>query len=103
MNFDNLKYTPVGSAQSVAYTAAAGSTSNFTEGEAVLVWATTAAHIVVGPGVTATVSNGTPIPPNVLCVLPTGRKEGTTYRVSAIQATAGGTVYARALSINTID
>ena len=99
MNINELKYTPVGSALTVAYTGTAGNTSNMTEGEAVWVFATTAAYVAVGPSITATTSNGTPIPANVGVVIPTGLKEGSTYRVSAIQVSAGGSVYVRPLSI----
>lgn len=81
-------------ARSVAYTGTAGSTSTWGVGpSAVMVWSTTDAHVRVGAGVTATTAD-TPIPafsPVLIAVEP----EGDPWRVSAIQVSAGGTVYAK--------
>lgn len=79
--------------QSVSYSGTAGSTSGWSSGPAaVLVTVTTDAYVAVGAGVTATTANTfvpayTPIPfqvPNV----------AGPWRVSAIQLSAAGTVYA---------
>jgi hypothetical protein len=85
-------------AQSVAYTGTAGSTTGWSYGPTkVLVWATTDCYVKVGNEATATTAN-TPIPqytpveftiPN-----PPGAGAGT-WRVSAIQISAGGTLYAK--------
>lgn len=97
MNINESTYTPVGSATTVAYTGTAGNTSDISTGTHVWVFATTAAYIAVGPGVTATTSNGTPVPANVPIVIPTGLTEGKTYRVSGIQVSTGGSIYVRPL------
>jgi hypothetical protein len=87
-------------AQSVAYTGTAGSTTGWQYGpKAVLVWATTDAYIRVGNGVTATtaatpIPAGTPVPFRI--PLPAGAG-ASLWRVSAIQVSAGGTVYAKPL------
>ena len=64
-----------------------------------MVWATTAAYIAVGEGVTATTSS-TPIPANtpVPFIVPKGT--GAPWRVSAIQVASGGSVYAKPISGN---
>lgn len=82
-------------AQSVAYTGTAGTTANFrARTKAVMVWATTDAYIAVGESVTATTSD-TPIPSYtpILFNVPVGT--GAPWCVSAIQVSAGGTVYAK--------
>lgn len=87
-------------AKTVAYTGTAGSTGTWNAGvEGVVVWSTTAAYIAVGEGVTATTSS-TPIPANVPVpfAVPTGT--GAPWRVSAIQLSAGGDVYAKPISGN---
>lgn len=86
-------------AQSVAYTGTAGSTTGWNAGpQGVLVWSTTDAYIRVGEGVTAT-SADTPLPANtpVPFTVPQGR--GGVWRVSALQLSAGGTVYAKPINI----
>jgi hypothetical protein len=82
-------------AQSVAYTGTAGSTTGWNAGpQGVLVWSSTDAYVRVGEGVTATTAD-TPLPAGtpVLFTVPQGA--GGIWRVSAIQITAGGTVYAK--------
>lgn len=85
-------------AQSVAYTGTAGSVTGWTYGpNKVLVWATTDAYFKVGNGVTATTAS-TPIPaytPVELMVPQPPGAGGGKWRVSAIQVSAGGTVYAK--------
>ena len=88
------------SAYSVAYTGTAGSTTAWNPGpEGVVVWSTTAAYIRVGEGVTATTAD-TPIPANtpIPFVVPSGT--GAPWRVSAIQVSSGGTVYAKPINQN---
>ena len=84
----------------VAYTGTAGSTTAWNPGpEGVVVWSTTAAYIRVGEGVTATTSD-TPIPANtpIPFIVPEGT--GAPWRVSAIQVSTGGTVYAKPINKN---
>jgi len=63
------------------------------------VWSTTAAYVRVGEGVTATTSD-TPIPANtpIPFIVPEGT--GAPWRVSAIQVSTGGTVYAKPINKN---
>jgi hypothetical protein len=62
----------------------------------VLVWGTTACYVKVGEGVTATTA-ATPIPANreVRIAVPEG--SNGPWRVSAIQVSGAGTVYAKPL------
>ena len=84
-------------AKSVAYTGTAGSTGTWGPGpKCVLVWATTDAYVVVGAGETATTSH-TPIPAYTPVVLRVPDENSDNWRVSAIQVSAGGTVYAKPL------
>jgi hypothetical protein len=86
-------------AKSVAYTGTAGSTGTWPAGpQGVLVWCTTDAYIRVGEGATATTSDtpipaGTPIP----FFVPSGT--GAPWRVSAIQVSSAGTLYAKPINI----
>ena len=78
-----------------AYTGTAGNTNTFQAGpNAVLVFCTTQAYVKVGVGVTATVAS-TPLPANTPIVMAVPPGTGAPWRVSAIQAAAGGTVYAK--------
>lgn len=86
-------------AQSVAYTGTAGSTSGWTTQPAgVLVWSTTDCYVAVGNSVTAT-SNDMPLPAYTPITItnPDINKNGL-CRVSAIQISAGGTIYAKPVS-----
>lgn len=84
--------------KSVAYTGTAGSTGNFPAGApAVLVWATTDAYVKVGEAVTAT-SASMPIPAYTPVRIEVPQGAGAGWRVSAIQISAGGTVYAKPLA-----
>lgn len=92
-------------ARSVAYTGTAGSTATWPEGpQGVLVWCTSDAYIRVGVGATATTAD-TPIPANTpvpFTVPPVGsgsNSTGAPWRVSAIQISAGGTLYAKPINI----
>lgn len=85
-------------AQSVAYTGTAGSTTGWNPGpRGVAVWCTTDAYVKVGEGVTATTANF-PVPANtvVLLAVPDGSK--ATWRVSGIQISSGGTLYAKPIA-----
>ena len=87
-------------ARSVTYTATAGSTGTWPAGpQGVVVWSDQAFYILVGEGVTATTANGTPLPANtpVAFVVPSGT--GAPWRVSAIQVSTGGTLYAKPINI----
>ena len=82
-------------AQSVAYTGTAGSTTGWASApRGVLVWSTTDAYIAVGESVTATTSD-CPIPSYTPVLFRVPRGSGASWRVSAIQVSAGGTVYAK--------
>ena len=83
--------------QSVAYTGTAGTLTGWPAGPAgVLVWCTTDAYVIVGDGVTATATNGVPIPlGKSVTINVNDRSRG--FTVSAIQITAGGTLYAKPL------
>lgn len=88
-------------ARTVAYTGTAGSTSTWPAGpQGVLVWCTSDAYVVVGEGLTATTSNGTPIPAFVPVPIKVPQSTGAPWRVSAIQVSAGGTLYAKPININ---
>ena len=85
-------------AQSVAFTGTAGSTSGWNAGpEGVMVWSTEPCYVAVGEGVTATISD-TPIPAftPIPFKIPTGTS--ALWRVSAIQISAGGTVYCKPMN-----
>lgn len=79
---------------SVAYTGTAGTTTVMKQASSVLVWATTDAYIAVGLSPTATVSDCCiPAYTPVVFDVPVG--DGSGFKVSAIQLSAGGTVYAK--------
>jgi hypothetical protein len=85
--------------QNVTYSGTAGSVTGWNAGpQGVLVWCTSDAYILVGEGVTATTA-ATPLPANtpVPFFVPAGA--GGVWRVSAIQITAGGTLYAKPINI----
>jgi len=87
-------------AKSVAYTGTAGSTGTWPSGpEGVLVWCTTDAYIRVGVGATATTTD-TPIPANTPIPFRAPQSANTgPWRVSAIQISSGGTLYARPMNM----
>jgi hypothetical protein len=83
-------------ARTASYTGTAGSTSAWPPGpQGVLVWSDTASYVIVGEGVTATTSNGTPIPANTPVLLKVPATVSGQWRVSAIQVASGGNVYAK--------
>lgn len=92
-------------AKSVVYTGTAGVTGTWPSGpQGVLVWCTSDAYIRVGEGVTATTAD-TPLPANTPVPFtvppPSSGSSGTggNWRVSAIQISAGGTLYAKPMNI----
>jgi hypothetical protein len=85
--------------QSVAYTGTAGSVTGWNAGpQGVLVWCTSDAYVLVGEGVTAT-SAATPLPAGVPVPIFVPAGAGGVWRVSAIQISAGGTLYAKPINI----
>ena len=87
-------------ARTVAFTGTAGSTGTWNAGpQGVVVWADSPCYVVVGEGVTATTSNGTPIPAGVPIPFKVPNKNGGVWRVSAIQIATGGNVYAKPINI----
>jgi hypothetical protein len=85
--------------QSVAYTGTAGSVTGWNAGpQGVLVWSTTDAYIRVGEGATATTSD-TPIPAYTPVPIYVPSTTGAVWRVSAIQVSSGGTLYAKPINI----
>lgn len=77
------------------YTGTAQATVGFKPGcTAVLVWTTTDAYVKVGEGVTSTTGD-TPIPAFTPVVLAVPPGSGQPWRVSAVQISAGGAVYAK--------
>ena len=86
-------------AATASYTGTAGSTSTWPAGpQGVVIWSTTAAYVRVGEGVTATTSD-TPIPANTPIPFFVPGGTGAPWRVSAIQISSGGTVYAKPINI----
>ena len=87
--------------QSVAYTGTAGSTTGWPAGpQGVAIWSTTDAIVVVGAGVTASATVGMPLHANTPVVFKVPQGTGATWRVSAIQLSSGGTVYAKPCNIS---
>ena len=85
-------------AKSVAFTGTAGSTGTWPAGpQGVLIWATTDCYVRVGAGVTATTAD-TPVPSYTPITFYVPYITGEPWRVSAIQISAGGTVYAKPIN-----
>lgn len=86
-------------AQSAAYSGTAGSVTGWNAGpQGVLVWSTSDAYIIVGEGVTATTA-ATPLPAFTPVPMTVPQGTGGVWRVSAIQISAGGTLYAKPINI----
>ncbi len=86
-------------AQTASFSGTAGSTTGWPAGpQGVVVWCSTAAYVVVGEGATATTAD-TPIPANTPIPFKVPGGTGAPWRVSAIQVTSGGTVYAKPINI----
>ena len=86
---------PTGLAATVAYTGTAGDIATQVRGTSVMCWATTDAYICVGA--TATATNGTPVPAYtpIWLPFPDNLQQGVNVTVSAIQISAGGSLYIR--------
>ncbi len=86
-------------AQTVAFTGTAGSTTGWNAGpQGVMVWSTEPCYVLVGEGAVATTSS-TPIPAFTPIPFTVPGGTGGLWRVSAIQLSAGGTVYAKPINI----
>lgn len=87
-------------AKTASYTGTAGSTGTWDAGpEGVVVWCTSDAYVIVGEGVTAT-TGATPVPANTPIPFKVPPGTGAPWRVSAIQVSASGTVYAKPINQN---
>ena len=82
--------------KTVTYTGTAGTTAAINPARAVLVWTTTDAYVKVGESVTAT-SSDTPIPAYTPVLFEVPRGSNAPFVVSAIQISAGGSVYAKSV------
>jgi len=83
----------------VAYTGTAGNTATYPAGpNSVWVLCTSSAFVLVGEGAVATAANGIPVAANVPVCLEVPAGTGAPWRVSAIQMSAGGSVYAHPLA-----
>lgn len=88
---------PAEAAASVAYTGTAGSITQTVRGQCVMVWCTTDAFICIGTAATST--NGTPVPAftPIWIPMPNFMQQGDGGEIiaSAIQISAGGTLFAQ--------
>ena len=86
-------------AQTASFTGTAGSTAGWNAGpQGVVVWATEPCYVVVGECVTATTAS-TPIPAFTPIPFTVPQGTGAVWRVSAIQLTGAGSVYAKPINI----
>ena len=86
-------------ARSQTYTGTAGVTGTWSAGpQGVVIWSDQACFVLVGEGVTATTSS-TPVPANTPIPFKVPQGTGALWRVSAIQVSTGGTVYAKPINI----
>ena len=92
---DDAQFT----ARTASFTGTAGSTDSWPAGpQGVVVWTTTAAYIRVGADATATTAD-MPIPANTPIPFEVPAGTGAPWRVSAIQVSSGGTLYAKPINI----
>lgn len=86
-------------ARTVAYTGTAGSTGTWSAGpQGVLIWCTSDAYVTIGEGATATTAS-IPLPANTPVPFTVPLTVSGAWRVSAIQISAGGTLYAKPMNI----
>jgi hypothetical protein len=86
-------------ARTVAYTGTAGSTATWNAGpQGVLIWSTTDCYVRVGEGVTATTAD-TPLPAYTPVPFTVPPGTGAPWRVSAVQISAGGSIYCKPINI----
>ena len=85
-------------AQTATYTGTAGNTTGWNTGpEGVVVWSDQPCYVEVGVGAVATTAS-TPIPPFTPIPFKVPAITTGVWRVSAIQMSAGGTVYAKPIN-----
>jgi hypothetical protein len=85
--------------RTITYTDTAGVTDTWKSGpQGVLIWATTDAYVTIGEGVTATSAN-IPIPAMTAIPFAVPQGTGAPWRVSALQISSGGSVYAKPINI----
>lgn len=98
----NLVSVPLNSVQqakTVSYTDTAGVTGAWPAGYCeVMIYTTTAAYVEIGEGVTATVTS-TPIPANMPTIFKIPPGTGAPWRVSAVQISTGGILYAKPVNV----
>ena len=86
-------------AKTASYTGTAGPTGTWAAGpQGVVVWSDQSCYIEVGEGAVATTAS-TPIPPFTPIPFKVPQGSGGQWRVSAIQVSTGGTVYAKPINI----
>jgi len=86
-------------AQTASFTGTAGATTAWNAGpQGVVIWATEACYVLVGENATATTSS-TPIPANTPIPFTVPGGTGAPWRVSAVQISAGGSIYAKPINI----
>ena len=86
-------------AKSASFTGTAGAAGTWPAGpQGVMVWATEPCYVLVGEGAVATTSS-TPIPAYTPIPFAVPEGTGAPWRVSAIQTSTGGTVYAKPINI----
>lgn len=90
----DLIYPSSDTARTATYTGTAGTTGTFRPAKAVMVWTTSDAYVRVGESVTATTAD-LPIPAGVPVLISVPPGSGAPFVVSAIQISAGGSVYAK--------
>ena len=83
-------------AKSVAYTGTAGTTGAFPPGpQGVLVWSTTDCYVKVTVDASVATANDLPLPAYTPVLIHVPISAGLPWKVSAIQISAGGTIYAK--------
>ena len=96
----NPNTDPAFPALQVSYTGTAGSTAPYGRGpQAVNVLCSTIAYVLVGESVTATTSNGMPVPANQLVTIAVPPGTGAPWQVSAVQDSTGGSLYVKPVSL----
>ena len=86
-------------AKTASYTGTAGTTATWPAGpQGVLVWCSTDAYVRVGIGATATTAD-TPLPAGTPVTVHATQGKMEPWRVSAIQVSTGGTLYAKPINI----
>ncbi len=85
-------------ARTASYTGSAGNTSTWAAGpQGVVIWSDQACYVEVGESAVATTAS-TPVPPFTPIPFKVPQGTGGQWRVSAIQVSTGGTVYAKPIN-----